>query len=193
MNKPEWRAHLRARRAAVAAAARQSAAVAVATHLTASPLWAATTILAYAATAAELPTLPLLRAALAAGKRLLLPRVGADGALILHRVDAPEGLVAGFRGLLEPPADAPRVAAAEVDLAVIPGVGFDRRGVRLGQGGGHYDRLLSRLAPGCAVCGVCFACQVVARLPRRPHDRPVAYLLTEEGLIHLRGVGPVVA
>ncbi|NCO57011.1 MAG: 5-formyltetrahydrofolate cyclo-ligase [Nitrospirae bacterium CG18_big_fil_WC_8_21_14_2_50_70_55] len=186
VNKVEWRARLRATRARVAETARAPAAAAVAAHLTASPLWAATTVLAYAASATELSTLPLLHATLSAGKRLVLPRVGAGGDLTLHQIDALEGLVVGYRGLLEPAATAPRVAPAEVELAIIPGVGFDRRGVRLGQGGGHYDRLLAQLSPACRVCGACFACQVVARLPRQAHDRPVAYLLTEEGLAGLR-------
>ncbi len=185
-DKQAWRARLRAVRAAVEGEARQAAAEAVAARLTASPLWAAAgTILAYAATATELPTLPLLSVALAGHKRLCLPRVAADGDLILHRVEALEGLVPGYRGLLEPAADAPRVAPAEVDLAVVPGVGFDRDGVRLGQGGGHYDRLLARFAPTCVVCGAAFACQVVARLPSHPHDRPVAYVVTEQSLLQI--------
>jgi len=183
VNKDEWRGRLRAARAAVAGEARQAAAAAVVAHLTASPLWtAAGTLLAYAATATELPTRPLLDAALAAGKRLCLPRVATDGDLTLHRVAALEGLVAGYRGLREPAAGAPRVAPATVDLAVVPGLGFDRSGTRLGQGGGHYDRLLVHLSPACVVCGVAFACQVVPRLPREPHDWPVAYVVTEEGL-----------
>jgi len=164
--------------------ARRAAAAAVAAHLTTSPLWtAAETVLAYAATAAELPTLPLLDAALADHKRLCLPRVAAGGDLTLHRVESLGTLVSGYRDLREPAADAPRVAPTEVDLVVVPGVGFDRRGVRLGQGGGHYDRLLAHLSPACVVCGAAFACQVVARLPHEPHDRPVAYVVTEGGLV----------
>jgi len=166
---------------------RWAAAEAVVAHLTATPGWAAAgTVLAYAATATELPTRPLLDAVLGAGKRLCLPRVAADGDLTLHRVTSLGALVSGYRGLLEPAADAPRVAPAEVELAVVPGVGFDRRGVRLGQGGGHYDRLLVHLSSACVVCGVAFACQVVARLPRAPHDRPVACVVTEECLFQVR-------
>ncbi len=188
-DKQAWRARLRAVRAAVNGEARQTAGSAVAAHLTASPLWAAAeTVLAYAATATELPTLPLLNVALAGHKRLCLPRVTADGGLTLHRIETLEGLVSGYRNLLEPSADAPRVAPAEVDLAVVPGVGFDRHGVRLGQGGGHYDRLLALLAPACVVCGAAFACQVVARLPRGPHDRPVAYVATEQCLFQIRSI-----
>ena len=187
MNKAEWRARLRAARAAVDGEARRAAAEAVAARLTASPLWTASgTVLAYADTATELPTRPLLEVALAGGKRLCLPRVAADGDLTLHDVGALGTLVEGYRGLLEPAVDAPRVAPAEVDLAVVPGVGFDRHGVRLGQGGGHYDRLLACLLPACVVCGAAFACQVVARLPREPHDRPVAYLATEKCLFQVR-------
>ncbi len=182
-DKEAWRARLRAARAAVAEAPREAAALAVAGHLTALPAWtAAETLLAYAASASELPTRPLLEAALAAGKRLCLPRVDGEG-LILHRVTALGELRPGYRGILEPPPAAPVVAPAEVDLALVPGVGFDRHGVRLGQGGGHYDRLLARLPARCTVCGLAFACQVVARLPHAAHDRPVALVVTEEGAI----------
>jgi len=186
-DKQAWRARLRAVRAAVDGEARRAAAEAVAAHLTTSPLWTvAETVLAYAATATELPALPLLDAILAGGKRLCLPRVTAAGDLTLHWVESLGTLVSGYRDLLEPAADAPRLAPTEVDLAVVPGVGFDRCGVRLGQGGGHYDRLLAHLSPRCVVCGAAFACQVVACLPRESHDRPVAYVVTEECLFQVR-------
>jgi len=176
-------------RATVEGEVRRAAAEAVAGHLTASPLWtAAETVLAYAATATELPTRPLLDAALAGGKRLCLPRVAAGGGLTLHRVETLAELAPGYRGLPEPAAGAPQVAPVEVDLVVVPGVGFDRCGVRLGQGGGHYDRLLAHLSPACIVCGAAFACQVVARLPRAPHDRPVAWVATEESLFQVRSL-----
>jgi 5-formyltetrahydrofolate cyclo-ligase len=57
----------------------------------------------------------------------------------------------------------------EIDLAVIPGVAFDRLGARLGRGKGYYDRLLSQM-PNAYKIGICFPFQLLERLPSEPHD-----------------------
>jgi len=66
-----------------------------------------------------------------------------------------------------------------LDVVVVPGLAFTPDGRRLGQGGGHYDRFLPRLRPGCITIGACFAEQVVTDLPTEPHDRPVDHLATD--------------
>lgn len=62
------------------------------------------------------------------------------------------------------------LAPVELDVVIVPGVGFTADGGRLGQGGGHYDRFLPRLRPDCVTIGVCFREQLVDRLPIEPHD-----------------------
>ncbi|MFC4426181.1 5-formyltetrahydrofolate cyclo-ligase [Deinococcus navajonensis] len=83
-------------------------------------------------------------------------------------------------GALQPPADAPRVALATVDAVLLPALAFDRRGVRLGYGGGFYDRLL----PGFAghIVGVVWSALVVQALPSEPHDVLAGVLATETGV-----------
>jgi 5-formyltetrahydrofolate cyclo-ligase len=68
------------------------------------------------------------------------------------------------------PAGGSRLPATEVDLFVVPGVLFDRAGRRLGRGGGHYDRLLSRRRPGALAVGICYADRLVDVLPHDPWD-----------------------
>jgi 5-formyltetrahydrofolate cyclo-ligase len=110
------------------------------------------------------------------------PRVvGRDIELALCRE---ADLVPGFRGVLEPPPDRPALGLSQLRMVVVPGVGFDRSGHRLGQGGGHYDRLLERLrasAHPCLIVGLAYAVQVVAELPRETHDQAVDVVITELG------------
>ena len=76
-------------------------------------------------------------------------------------------------------ADAPHPMVAEaVDVVIVPGLAFTREGVRLGQGGGWYDRFLTGVRADCPVIGVCFDEQLVDDLPVEPHDVPVTYVVT---------------
>nr|WP_034354928.1 5-formyltetrahydrofolate cyclo-ligase [Deinococcus phoenicis] len=88
-------------------------------------------------------------------------------------------------GALQPPADAPRLTLETVDAVLLPALAFDRRGVRLGYGGGFYDRLLPDFA-GLTV-GVVWDALVVDELPCEPHDLRVGFLATEGGV---RGLQP---
>lgn len=184
--KQDLRRQLLRRRGAIDQSDRAAAAAAVQQWVMETAEWqTAATVLAYAASGSELVTGPLLTAALAAGKRLTLPRVDEDGDLSLHAVADPAHLVPGFRDILEPSPGLLRVGVGEVDLALVPGVGFDRRGGRLGYGGGFYDRLLADHGWRCPIWGLAFACQIVDRLPLEGHDRRVAAVVTEAGFLHV--------
>ncbi len=75
------------------------------------------------------------------------------------------------------------MAAADVDLAVVPGVAFDRRGGRLGHGRGYYDRLLAQMSPHCCFVGVAFSCQVLEQVVTLPHDMRMHKIVTQQGVI----------
>ena len=135
-------------------------------------------ILTYMPLPGEVDCTPLL----ASGRRFVLPRVVGDD-LELRLYD-PSLLVEGYRGIREPSTDAPLVGAGDIDLAIIPGVAFDRSGMRLGHGCGYYDRLLARL--NCPKIGICFSYRLVERIPAEPWDRPVDILITEEETLDLR-------
>jgi 5-formyltetrahydrofolate cyclo-ligase len=143
-------------------------------------------LLAYAPLADE-PALHSLPArARTLGWSTALPRVAVDDPLLrLHLAGDDFPALPGAFGQLEPdPAACPEVAPAAVTIAVIPALAFDpRTGIRLGRGGGYYDRLLA--APGwqAEAVGVAFPWHLLAGLPREPHDRPVDWLATPGGLV----------
>jgi 5-formyltetrahydrofolate cyclo-ligase len=111
-----------------------------------------------------------------------LPRC-VDRDLVWHRFDRRgDTLQTGAFGILEPSATRPVLSASQVDLILVPCVGCDRRGYRLGYGGGFYDRLL--VDPDWAripTIGITFSPMVVDRLPVDPWDRPLAQVCTEFG------------
>jgi 5-formyltetrahydrofolate cyclo-ligase len=70
-----------------------------------------------------------------------------------------------------------------LDLVVVPGVAFDRRGARVGYGGGFYDRLLPRLRAGVPPIAIAFALQIVPEVPEGGMDRRVDAIVTEDEVI----------
>jgi len=179
--KRKLRTRLRTARGAVSDVERAAAAEAVARHLLAlSALAGAGSVLGYAAAGAELSLDPWLRALLERGEVAVhLPRVVGDGLEVVRVRDLDADVAPGWRGLREPVGAA--IAPSGLDVAVVPGLGFDLTGARLGQGGGHVDRLLARLDPRVVKVGVCFEIQVVGAVPTEPHDVGMDVVVTEAG------------
>jgi 5-formyltetrahydrofolate cyclo-ligase len=177
-SKAELRARLQAWRAGLSPSEASRRSRLIEGHVLAWPLWReAGTVLLYLATPREVQTDGLVRAALAAGRRVAAP--GLDG--VLRGLSDPPAVRPSARRVPEPDPDrCPPVDPAVIELALVPGVAFDRRGRRLGRGAGFYDRLLPRLA--CPACGLAFAEQVVREVPADPWDRPLDYLATEAGV-----------
>lgn len=141
------------------------------------PQWQdAKTVLLYNSINAEVDTSLLLSAQ---GKRILLPVVEGDSLVL--REYRKDSLVPGYKGIMEPSSDCPSADPAMVDLALVPGVAFDRRYHRLGRGKGFYDRLLPLLS--CPVIGMGFSWQVVDSVPVESHDILLSGVVTPEGLV----------
>jgi 5-formyltetrahydrofolate cyclo-ligase len=142
---------------------------------------AARTVLLTLPFRSEWDTLTVVRAALAAGKRVLVPRVDpAARMLTLHAIADPARDVApGHQGIPEPLARIDAVAPSEVDWVLVPGVAFDGEGRRIGYGGGYYDRLLPLVPGGAARIAGAFDLQVVERVPAGPQDATVDVVATE--------------
>ncbi len=87
---------------------------------------------------------------------------------------------AGF-GTLAPSELAPKV---EPDIILMPLLAFDKRGTRLGYGGGYYDRTLERLTRRPRLIGIAFAAQELDNVPRDSHDIPLDTIITEQGARH---------
>jgi 5-formyltetrahydrofolate cyclo-ligase len=137
------------------------------------------TIAAYVPVGAE-PGGPDLPAVLAAEARLLLPVLRADGDLDWAAYDG--ALLDGPRGLLQPPG--PRLgvdAVRDATLIVVPALAVDRSGVRLGRGGGSYDRVLARLSAGVLSVALLNDGELLDAVPAEAHDRPVGAAITPSG------------
>lgn len=134
----------------------------------------------------EMETAPLVRHWLAATGQAIVPYCLPGYQLGLFTLQDFAELSPGAYGILEPASHlrADRQASAELlDLAILPGVAYDRHGNRLGHGKGYYDRLLPRLRPDCRRIALAFECQIVAEVPAEPHDIPIETLITEHRII----------
>ena len=123
----------------------------------------ARTVLIYMGIHGEIPTEEVIQR-WCGSKRMAVPRVAGEK-LELRLYEAGK-LVPGYRGIMEPSDDAEIIPAGEIDLAIVPGMAFSRDGdsvLRLGRGGGFYDRLLPDL--DCPKIGVCLDFQVYDYLP----------------------------
>ncbi len=136
----------------------------------------AQSVLFYVSTPEEVDTHKAIQESLALGKSVFVPKIKGDVLWICPLLGFEE-LQPGEFGILEPCEPASPTHPTEIDLIVIPGLAFDRQGNRLGQGKGHYDRLLKETR-GFKV-GVAFDEQVTEELPVEAHDVPLDLLLTD--------------
>ena len=125
------------------------------------------------------------------GKRVVVPYC-VGGQIQLFLLADVEELAAGGLGILEPkPAlrgDPSRhVEPAGLDLVLVPGVAFDRRGGRLGRGKGYYDGLLAHIRPDTSLVALAFECQIVPEIPMLPHDVYMHKVITEKAIYERGG------
>jgi 5-formyltetrahydrofolate cyclo-ligase len=145
-------------------------------------------VLLYSAIAGEVDTENIRAVADRRGIPVYYPRLQPDRKDIdFVRVRPGELLRCGPWNIAEPSGNE-RFCPGEAALLVVPGLGFDRHGTRLGRGGGHYDRAIRRHRPPVAVVGLAFAVQVVAALPRCEWDEPVDCIVTESEVVECVGV-----
>jgi 5-formyltetrahydrofolate cyclo-ligase len=156
------------------------------------------TFLVFVSMPNEIDTLPLIEAALAAGKNVFAPRVEAaarqtgpapgskpEKKIRFYRIRSAAGpWEQGSFGIREPAHNSGDSRALEPGdfpaLVLCPGLAFDREGGRLGYGGGFYDRFLAEQeALACSTLGLCLECQLVDRVPAEGHDRKTTAVLTE--------------
>lgn len=147
----------------------------------------ARTLLLYASTPEEVDTDAVAREAARRGIRTLYPRCGADSNLLYPcTVGSPKDLVPGRFGLREPPVESRPFPVTQIDIALIPGLAWDRSGSRLGRGGGFYDRLLATPDWRAVRCGFFFSVQEVSRVPTDSWDVSLDMVVTEREVLHFR-------
>jgi 5-formyltetrahydrofolate cyclo-ligase len=143
------------------------------------------TIALYVSTAPEPDTEPLIDWLVASGTDVLLPVLHDDNDLGWGLAGA--ALVPGRLGLRQPRVDLGVDAIARADLVICPALAVDRNGVRLGRGGGSFDRALARVPASTPIWAAVYDTEVLETLPSDAHDHPVHAALTPTRLIRLRG------
>ncbi|HEY2288347.1 MAG TPA: 5-formyltetrahydrofolate cyclo-ligase [Streptosporangiaceae bacterium] len=138
------------------------------------PTQMAGTVAAYVSIGTEPSTRTLLFALWKRGSYVLLPLLEPGGDLNWASYEGPDSLVPGPRGLLQP-GEPPRgvTAISSADLVIVPALAADRRGNRLGRGGGSYDRALARVGPAVPTIALLYDDELLEDLPAAPHDQPV--------------------
>ncbi|WP_345743539.1 5-formyltetrahydrofolate cyclo-ligase [Streptomyces sp. ODS28] len=152
-------------------------------------LASARTVAAYVSVGSEPGTRPLLDALHERGVHVLLPVLMSDNDLDWGGYTGPESLEPAGRGLLEP--SGPRFgpdAVTQADVVLLPGLAVDGRGLRMGRGGGSYDRVLARIEAGVragrtpVLAVLLYDGEVLDEVPAEPHDRPVHAAVTPSGV-----------
>ncbi len=147
----------------------------------------AKTVKFYVDVRAEVRTRQALPAALATGKKIVVPWCNDMGMLELFHLENMDELTLGMYKILEPREDLRRLPAKQVqpeelDLIMVPGVAFDRQGGRTGHGKGYYDKLLEHSRPDAPLVGIAFECQMFAKIPMMSHDIFMDKVITEAAI-----------
>ncbi|MFQ5988494.1 MAG: 5-formyltetrahydrofolate cyclo-ligase [Candidatus Methylomirabilales bacterium] len=149
------------------------------------------TIMFYLDARSEVRTRHYMPTALTSGKRIVVPYCVED---ILHLfwLERMDELAIGMWKILEPLEELrhvpeKKVDVTELDLVMVPGVAFDRRGARMGHGKGYYDKLLQNARQDAPFVALAFECQLFPEIPTAPHDIFMDKIITEEAVYSGRG------
>jgi 5-formyltetrahydrofolate cyclo-ligase len=184
--KAQLRRAATARRDALPAAERATAAATIAARPLPVAVPAGAIVSGFSPLKSELNPVPLMRAFATAGAGLALPVVTGKGKPLTMRAwrfGAP--LVAGVWGIREPGPGAPEVFP---DILIVPLLAFDRAGHRIGYGAGYYDMTIMRLRglKSVTAIGIAYAAQEVDQVPATPRDAALDLVLTEHEIIDCR-------
>ena len=143
-------------------------------------------LLFFASFRTEVDTLGMIKKSLSEGKRIVLPRVDREQHVLpLYEIKSMDELSPGYMGIPEPSVNTEDriLNINDVDVAIIPGAGFDISGNRIGYGAGYYDILLSGLTKDIPLLSLAYEEQVVDSIPSEPHDRKVQVIVTDRRII----------
>ncbi len=144
----------------------------------------AAVVMVYLSLPHEVDTTPLILHAWQSGKTVAVPKVSWEQRhMIPVEITSLEtGIKSDDRGLRNPTSGNP-VPFEEIDLIIVPGLGFDKQGNRLGRGGGYYDRFFADNKIPAVRWGVAFSEQICDDIPRDDSDVPVDAVVTEQGVL----------
>ena len=162
---------------------KKEAARKIAQKLFSLPAWRrAKSVGLYVSVRSEVDTSGIIRQALAEGKKVRAPKVLSDTKIRFFEVSGAKDLKKGTFGILEPKPACKKVGCSTMDMLIVPGIVFDKKGYRLGHGLGYYDRFLPRAFRAFKV-GLSYGKMIVPSLPHDGKDRPVQAVITESGII----------
>ncbi len=181
--KQKLREKYKAVRSRLSSAQRKSAALCIAQLVLLLPeLARAKTVGIYLAKGPEVETLPILKKLLSLKKTVAAPRADLKRVrLNFFKIRGLKDCGKGAFDILEPRKSCPPVPAAKIDLLLVPGIAFDRKGQRIGYGKGFYDRFLKRAGRALTV-GLAYHKTLVRAVPHDGKDVPVSVVITEKGL-----------
>ena len=140
-------------------------------------------IMLYAPIPMEVDAEPIARAAWQAGRSVLVPKVQwQQRRMVAVAIGSMDDLVPGRFGIREPAGDE-AWPADKIDFIIVPALAYDRRGNRLGRGGGFYDRFLAEAGCNAVTCGLAFDEQLVDQVPIHDNDIPVNMLVTDKEVL----------
>lgn len=144
----------------------------------------AETVFCYVSTETEVDTVPILKEVLQSGKRLGVPKCTGKGIMDVCGITSLDELTVGAYGILEPNEKCRIILSPEeIDFSLIPCISCDRKGNRLGHGGGYYDRYLKQSRGVKAI--VCRSRLMLEEVPTEPHDVRMDLVISEEKIWRL--------
>ncbi len=155
--------------------------------LTLDEIRSALNIFIYVSFRSEVSTLWLIEELMKDSKKISVPitHVAEKKMEAIHIEDLSRDLVPGYCNIPEPNEERVHNNVTDplnIDVVIIPGSVFDKRGARFGYGGGYYDRFLEKI-PFAVRIGLAFEMQIVEEAPIQPHDELLDYVVTEQGTI----------
>ena len=141
----------------------------------------ADTVMTYVSFGSEVKTDAALEKILSDGKTAAVPLCGSGAEMTARVIRSRDELNPGAYGVPEPPESAPLITKDRIDLIIVPGLGFDKSGYRIGYGKGYYDRYLKDYRG--ETVGLCFGTCLVDNICRGPRDRKVGFIITESEII----------
>ena len=197
-NKASLRRRFAALRDGLSPDGRTAAEAAIRDKLFSLPAWQNSPLICgYVSMRSEMDMMPIWERAIAEGKGYALPVTvtnAREGQMIFRRLSefAPDRLIPGRFGILEPPPECPVPNPSDFEnaLILVPGLAFDDEGFRIGYGGGYYDRFLAALKQNripFTTVGLVFAACRDSALPHESHDVPVDYVIDERRITPTHG------
>jgi 5-formyltetrahydrofolate cyclo-ligase len=193
MDKAQLRLELQKCLAGISAEQRKEKSRRACRNLIATPEFQnASTVMMYMSLPHELDTSEAILCAWQLGKTVVVPKVSwQQRHMIPVQINSLEtGFSEEVPGLRNPTTGAP-VPFEDIDMVVAPGLGFDRKGNRLGRGGSYYDRFFTNKELKASKCGFAFSEQLVETVPVTEHDVPVDMLVTDEEVLYFGKDKPV--